>query len=228
METLLEFPETRVLGCLMEKELSTPEYYPLTLNSLQAACNQRTNRSPVTELETDEIARTLEDLRENGLVMRVDLAGSRVPKYKHSAAASWDLSSPELALLSVLLLRGPQTAGELRARTERLHQFEEIGEVVATLDGLAARPVDPMVTVLPLQPGKKESRYAHLLTGPPDQSADPDAPSLVDATVRVREERQRLEEHVRDINEVKDLVHRLTERIDALQNDFDQFKRQFE
>ena len=227
METLLDDDETRVLGCLIEKQLSTPEYYPLTLNSLRAACNQRSNRDPVTAYETDEIAHALEELRGKKLVIRVDLAGSRVPKYKHSAASNLDLSHPELAVLCALLLRGAQTTGELRARTERMFEFEELTEVLTTLDDLASRPSHPMVTVLPRQPGKKERRYVHLLSGPPEV-VEPGSPVLVDATTRVREERQRRENSLQEIAELKAMVLELGDRLDLLQRDFDQFKHQFE
>ncbi len=155
----------RTLGCLIEKELATPQQYPLSINALQAAVNQRNNRDPVVDWDEDAVRAGIEDLKRNELVKAVYARGSRTPKFAHRAAEQLDLDEAQLAVLSVLLLRGPQTPGELRVRTERLHAFASIEEVDATLSRLADHPLLTMVTVIPRQPGQKEARYAHLLGG---------------------------------------------------------------
>ena len=153
----------RTLGCLIEKALATPQQYPLTLNALQAAVNQRNNRDPVVDWDEQTVRDGIDDLKRHELVTAVYARGSRTPKYAHRAAEQLDLDEAQLAVLALLLLRGPQTPGELRSRTERLHAFGAIDEVDATLAGLADHPLLPMVTVVPRQPGQKEARYAHLL-----------------------------------------------------------------
>src|SRR6201997_3112387 len=161
----LSSAEARVLGALIEKEITTPDYYPLTLNALINACNQRSNREPVMDLDEDDTRQALHGLENKGLAGRARSADGRVTKYEHWLGEAFNFSRAETALICVLLLRGPQTPGELRGRTERMHRFEEIGEVLAGLQKLMER--DPaLVAVLPRQPGTKESRYAHLLSGP--------------------------------------------------------------
>ena len=162
---LLTTAEARVLGALVEKEVTTPDYYPLTMNALINACNQRSNREPVTNLDEDDVRQALHGLEAKQLAGRARSADGRVTKYEHWLGEAFNFSRAETALLCVLLLRGPQTPGELRGRTERMHRFEEISDVLAGLQKLMERE-PALVAILPRQPGTKESRYAHLLSGP--------------------------------------------------------------
>jgi uncharacterized protein YceH (UPF0502 family) len=155
----------RVLGCLIEKERTTPEYYPLSVNALASACNQKTNRDPVMTLDEADVTRALERLRSVGLAMQ-SAEGSRVARYAHNLAGKLQLDDAEVALLAELLLRGPQTAGELRARAERMHHFADIAEVEASLRRLIERD-PPLSAKLARQPGRKEPRYQQLLGGSP-------------------------------------------------------------
>jgi uncharacterized protein YceH (UPF0502 family) len=159
--------EARALGALIEKEVTTPDYYPLSLNALINACNQRSNREPVMDLDEEAVRQALHGLEDMGLGGRARNADGRVTKYEHWLGEAFNFSRAETALICVLLLRGPQTPGELRGRTERLHRFDEITEVLAGLQKLMEREPS-LVAVLPRQPGTKESRYAHLLSGAVD------------------------------------------------------------
>src|SRR6478672_11705465 len=167
MPEILNETEARIVGALVEKQLTTPEYYPLTMNALIAACNQKNNRDPVTSLDEATIADTLERLRDRNIVYVFYGSNSRVPKYKHMLPSVYELEPPEVAVIDVMLLRGPQTLGELRSRTERLYGFSGLGEIQETLDSLARRD-DPLITKLERLPGQKDARYAHLLSGPID------------------------------------------------------------
>ena len=167
---VLSAAQARVLGALVEKEVTTPEYYPLSLNALINACNQRSNREPVMDLDEEEVRLALHRLEDLHLAGRARGADGRVTKYEHWLGEVFNFSRAETALVCVLLLRGPQTPGELRGRTERLHRFDEIGEVLAALQKLMERE-PPLAAVLPRQPGTKESRYAHLLSGPVESIA---------------------------------------------------------
>jgi uncharacterized protein YceH (UPF0502 family) len=162
---VLTAAEARVLGALAEKAATTPEYYPLSLNALINACNQRSNREPVMNLDEDYVRQALHGLENKGLAGRARSADGRVTKYEHWLGEAFNFSRAEEALVCVLLLRGPQTTGELRGRTERMHRFEEIADVLAGLEKLIERK-PPLAAVLPRQPGTKEPRYAHLLSGP--------------------------------------------------------------
>jgi uncharacterized protein len=162
---VLTAAQARVLGALVEKEITTPDYYPLSLNALINACNQRSNREPVMDLDEEEVRLALRRLEDHGLAGRARGADGRVTKYEHWLGEAFNFTRAETALICVLLLRGPQTPGELRGRTDRLHRFDEISEVLAGLQKLAERE-PALVAVLPRQPGTKESRYAHLLSGP--------------------------------------------------------------
>jgi uncharacterized protein len=164
----LDAVEIRVLGSLMEKQQTTPEYYPLTLNALLAACNQKSNRDPVMELSEGDVRGALERLRAHALVWPT--LGARVPRWEHSLTRRLELDPATAAVLTSLFLRGPQTPGELRGRSERMHPFASVAEVEATLGAVAARP-EPLVTELPRQPGQKESRWAHLVGGPVEATA---------------------------------------------------------
>ena len=161
---VLTAAEARVLGALVEKEITTPDYYPLSLNALMNACNQRSNREPVMDLDEDEVRLALRFLEDKKLGGRARNADSRVTKYEHWLGEAFNFSRAETALMCVLLLRGPQTPGELRGRTERMHRFEELTDVAAGLQKLMEREPG-LVAVMPRQPGTKESRYAHLLCG---------------------------------------------------------------
>jgi uncharacterized protein len=155
--------EARVLGCLVEKEITTPEYYPLSLNALIHACNQKSNRDPLMNLEEDAVRQALRVLGEQALA-RSASGDSRVAKFEHRLADTFNFTRPETAILCELLLRGPQTPGELRSRAERMHPFEDLSIVQSTLRHLMERE-PPLVKLLPRQPGNKEARYAHLLSG---------------------------------------------------------------
>lgn len=160
--------ELRVVGSLLEKQQTTPEYYPLTLNALVAACNQKSSREPTMELTPEDVRAALERLRADVLVWPV--AGARAERWEHNADRAWELDPPAKAIVTELLLRGPQTPGELRGRAERMHVFASLGEVESVLHRLAAG-AEPLVVELPRAPGQKESRWAHLLGEPPDLPA---------------------------------------------------------
>ena len=189
--------EVRVLGALVEKQRTTPDQYPLSLNALRLACNQSTNRDPVVEFDEATIREALERLSRRRWVRLASGAGSRATKYRHLLDEALDLSGPEVAVLAVLMLRGPQTPGELRARTERLHRFAGPDELRETLERLAARD---LVTGTGRRPGQKEERYAHLLADGPDTVEPVPAPSLEERVARlesdVAELRKTLEQGV--------------------------------
>lgn len=173
MELSLHPMEVRVLGSLLEKEITTPEYYPLSLNALVAAANQKSNRDPVLHLDEGTVEEALTSLRDKGLLLAISGAGSRVPKYGHRISEKLNLGRRQLAVLCELMLRGPQTLGELRTRAERMHRFDDLAEVESVLDNMPE-----LVVKLPRRPGEKEARYAHLLSGPPAVSeAEPATPA---------------------------------------------------
>lgn len=182
--------EVRVLGCLIEKELATPEYYPLTLNSLTTACNQKSNRDPVMALEESEVVRALDGLKMKHVAIQAADSG-RVPRYRHILSERLRFSPAELAILAELLLRGPQTLGELRTRAERMHPFADLAAVEQVLGELAER-TPPLVMRLPRQPGRKESRFAHLLAGEPDLSAEERTAPPEGARLQVMAENERI------------------------------------
>lgn len=181
MNVLLKELEARVLGALLEKEITTPDYYPLSLNALVNACNQKSNRDPVMNLQEDAVREALRVLQDNSLARSVSAADSRVTKYEHRLQEAFNFDRREAAIFCELLLRGPQTPGELRSRAERMHHFDELGEVQSTLQRLMNRE-PALVKVLARQPGTKESRYAHLLSGDveaPDATNANDSPASV-------------------------------------------------
>ncbi|HUG83188.1 MAG TPA: DUF480 domain-containing protein [Euzebya sp.] len=161
----------RILGALIEKAMATPQAYPLSVNALRAACNQTTGRDPITEYDTDHMADGLRELSGQSLVRAAYARRSSTPKYEHMLGPHLEIDDPSVAILGVLLLRGPQTVGELRQRTERLHHFAELGEVQSVLDALSIHPFGALVEELPRQPGRKETRWRHLLGG--EQPGDP-------------------------------------------------------
>jgi len=221
---LLNEVEVRVVGSLIEKQLTTPEYYPLTLNALVHACNQISNRDPVVAYDEKTVAHALESLREKNLVYVFYGSDSRVPKYKHVMTEIFKLAPPELALIYVLMLRGAQTIGELRGRTGRMHDFKDLAEVEATLENLITRDDDPLVTKLPRQSGQKDSRYAHLLAGQvafEEQPPTPRPPRPERAILEARAENEKLA-HLE--TELQTLRTELSE----LRQQFDEFKKQFE
>src|ERR1043165_140723 len=165
---LLTETEIRVLGSLIEKQITTPEYYPLTLNALTAACNQKNNRNPVTSITESEVEEALYTLREKNLAYVFHGSTSRVPKYKHVVPEVMHLSPPEVAAMCVLMLSGPQTVGEIRTRGSRMYEFSGLEEVDETLRTLASRDEEPLVMRLPRQAGQKDARYVHLLSGTPN------------------------------------------------------------
>lgn len=167
MSLQLDEAEVRVLGSLMEKEIATPEYYPLSLNALVNACNQKSNRDPVVTYGEDMAEAALAGLRSKGLAVRISGPDLRVPKHAHRLAEVFNLGRRESAVLCVLMLRGPQTTGELRGRSERLYEFDDLEAVEACLNRLIDWQPEPLVTRLPRQTGYKEIRYAHLLSGEP-------------------------------------------------------------
>lgn len=175
---LLTFEESRVLGCLLEKEATTPDQYPLTFNSLHAACNQSSNREPVVDFGTDTVEEAMEGLRYKKLSILVHQAGARVPKCKHTIENKYPyLTKGQQALLCVLLLRGPQTVGEMRQRTERMHPFADLDRVQRVLDEMAAHTPEPIVRLIPAGGGRRVATYMHTLCG----DDIPNSPSFVEA-----------------------------------------------
>jgi uncharacterized protein YceH (UPF0502 family) len=216
--TILNEIEIRVLGSLIEKQVTTPEYYPLTLNSLTNACNQKNNRHPVTAYSEEQVTQALESLREKNLAYVFYGSTSRVPKYKHVMPEVLHLSHPEVALMCVLLLRGSQTPGELRVNSSRLHNFSGLEEVEQTLASLISRD-EPLVIRLPRQPGQKEVRFVHLLAGPIDVEAFAEAERIATPPrVSNAEQIERLEQKV-DV---------LTSEVERLRQQFEEFQKQFE
>ena len=214
METILSDIETRVLGSLIEKQVTTPEYYPLTLNALTLACNQKNNRNPVTSYSENQVADAVESLREKNLAYVFYGSTSRVPKYKHVMPEVMHLSHPEVALMCVLMLRGAQTLGELRGNAGRLHEFASLEEVETTLNGLISHDSEPLVVRLPRQPGQKEVRFAHLLSG-----------EINIETVAIESERPSRQSGVERLEQKVDA---LTAEVERLKDQFEQFRKQFE
>jgi uncharacterized protein YceH (UPF0502 family) len=205
--------EARVLGSLVEKEITTPDYYPLSLNAILNACNQKSNREPITNLDEDAVRRALHSLDQLGLA-RSAATDARVPKFEHRLQEAFNFHRHEIALLCVLFLRGPQTPGELRTRCERLYQFDDLNAVHSALNLLMKRD-PPLVTVLPRQPGTKEVRYAHLLSGdvretPAQPSPDKPSPSPTSAGPADANRIARLEDEVAALRtEFADLKNQL-------------------
>jgi uncharacterized protein len=217
---VLTAAEVRVLGTLVEKETTTPDYYPLSLNALINACNQRSNREPVMDLDEEVVRQALHGLEELRLAGRAHGTEGRVTKYEHWLDEAFNFSRAETALLCVLLLRGPQTPGELRGRTERLHPFGEIGEVLAGLQKLMERE-PPLVAVLARQPGTKESRYVHLLSGPVEalRAAGPEAStqqSIEQDTGLGAEDNERIAQLEAAVVELRQEMAALRRKIDDL------------
>ncbi len=217
MTTILNDIEIRVLGSLVEKQVTTPEYYPLTLNSLTLACNQKNNRNPVTSYSENEVAHALETLREKNLTYVFHGSTSRVPKYKHVMPEVMHLNPAEQALMCVLMLRGPQTIGELRGNSARLHEFSGLDDVDATVNSLISHDPEPLVVRLPRQAGQKEARFAHILSGevPIETLSEEIAP----ARSRGREDR---------VAAMESEIETLKNEVAQLRGQFEGFKKQFE
>lgn len=200
MDRTLNDVEVRVLGALIEKEITTPDYYPLSLNALVAACNQTSNRNPIVRFDDATVAAALDSLREKGLVHLIDRSESRVTKYRHVLYEAMGMSRPAIAIMCVLMLRGPQTAGEIRTRTNRLYDFSSLEQVDTNLNSLMSSE-PPLIARLPRQTGQKEVRYAHLLSG----------------EVRLTEPEPE-----------PDRIGKLEKEVEDLKRQFEEFRKQFE
>jgi len=213
--------QARVLGVLIEKEVTTPDYYPLSLNALVNASNQLTNRDPVMRLDDEEVHLALRRLEDLGLAGRARAADGRVAKYEHWLGEAFNFTRAETALVCVLLLRGPQTPGELRSRTDRLHRFDEITDVLGGLQKLMERE-SPLVTVLARQPGTKESRYAHLLSGPVESAVAAESVFVprpaVSAAIRTAADDPAQEDRIARLEAT---VAELQQKVDALNRKID-------
>jgi len=212
--TILTDIEARVLGSLIEKQVTTPEYYPLTLNALTLACNQKNNRYPVTSYTENQVSEAVERLREKNLAYVFYGSTSRVPKYKHVMPEVMRLSHPEVAVMCVLMLRGAQTLGELRGNASRLHEFSSLEEVEQTLNGLITLD-EPLVARLPRQPGQKEGRFAHLLSGEINLEALAESERVAAAAPSRR-------------SNLEEKIEALTAEVEKLKEQFEQFRKQFE
>jgi len=209
MDLLLHPVELRVLGSLLEKEITTPEYYPMSLNALINACNQKSNRDPTVNFDESTVEQALHSLRDKGLLLAITGAGSRVQKYAHRISEKLNLGRPELAILCELMLRGSQTLGELRTRADRMHTFDDTDQVQAVIDRLPE-----LIVKLDRRPGEKESRFAQLLSGPPAVSH-----SEPDQSPPPRQDR---------ITTLETEVSQLRNELEDLKQQFAQFRKQFE
>jgi uncharacterized protein len=218
MSTTLNEIEVRVLGSLVEKQLTTPEYYPLTLNALTAACNQKSNRDPVMSLGETEIQAAIDRMRDMNLVYLFYGSGSRTVKYKHMLPSVYELDPAGTAVMTVLMLRGPQTIGEIRDRTGRLFEFRDLNEVQAALDELSKRD-EPLLVKLERQPGQKEARYAHLLSGEIDVSKLPVAAERQSGGGSGSNER---------MEKLEGEVERLSSELTEFKAMFEEFRKQFD
>jgi uncharacterized protein YceH (UPF0502 family) len=204
VEHILNGTEVRVLGALIEKEITTPDYYPLSLNALMAACNQSSNRHPVVHFEEGEVGAAADSLREKGLVHLVDRGESRVTKYRHVLYEAMNMGRLSIAVMCVLMLRGPQTVGEIRTRSNRLYDFTSLEDVETTLNSLMSGE-SPLIVRLPRQTGQKEVRYAHLLSGNVTHS-----------------------ESEEETEPEPDRIGKLEKEVEDLKRQFEQFRKQFE
>jgi uncharacterized protein len=212
--------ETRVLGSLIEKDITTPDYYPLSLNALVNACNQKNNRDPVMTLDESAVREALSSLQEKRMAGPASGADSRVTKFEHRLQEVFNFDRREIAILCVLLLRGPQTPGELRSRTERMYHFDTLEDVVASLDRLAQRE-PPLARILPRQPGTKESRYTHLFSGEPpvDMARAPSSASASTESTSGSPDR---------LSQLEAEVSRLRAELSEVQQQLAAFRKQFE
>jgi hypothetical protein len=214
VDLVLSAVEARVLGALVEKDITTPEYYPLSLNALVNACNQKSNREPVMTLDEETVREALAGLQAHRVAGPAGGADSRVTKYEHRLQEVFNFDRRETAVLCVLLLRGPQTPGELRGRTERMYRFETLEDVQGALQKLMGRE-PPLTKILPRQPGTKESRYAHLLSGEVEGTIEAGAPVRADGEGS-------------GIEELRHEVAELRREVESLKVQFATFRKQFE
>lgn len=221
----LSFTETRVLGSLIEKELTTPEYYPMSLNGLTNACNQKNNRSPKSELSEEEVSSAIEELRSKRLAFRVDLVGSRVPKFQHNAEKELNLIKAERALLAELLNRGPQTTGELNTRASRMFHFDGLSDVEETLSELSERELSLTGLMDPI-PGRKERRWFHKLAPPPKiEEVEGSKPVFVPTADKRLD---LLGENLEEFKELKEEVEALRYEVREIKNELMNFRKEFE
>jgi uncharacterized protein YceH (UPF0502 family) len=216
MDQLLNDADVRVLGALIEKQITTPDYYPLSLNALTAACNQSSNRHPVVAFDEETVLAAIQRLRHQSLVRGIQRMDSRVTKYEQLIAETMDLTTSEVAVMCVLMLRGPQTAGEIRTRSERLAHFDTLADVETTLNALIERSPSPLASRLPRQAGQKEVRYAHLLSG--EVAADtPDANEPIAGASQADR-----------IAALEETTTELRKEVVDLRQQLDEFRKQFE
>jgi uncharacterized protein YceH (UPF0502 family) len=218
MDNFMTVEEARVVGSLIEKEMTTPEYYPLTLNALMAACNQKSNRAPALQLSDTDIVRALDCLRDRRLAWETTSSGGRTPKYGHRVQETLKLQSPQRAVLCELLVRGPQTAAELRIRASRMTDLPDVNHVMTILDELANHVEGPMVVKLPRESGQREERYAHLLSGPVKSESRPGVPEPARQIVAAENAR---------LSKLEAEVASLREDMTALRAEWAAFKNQF-
>lgn len=223
MDQFLTEADARVLGALIEKQVTTPDNYPLSMNALIAACNQTTNRYPVVSYDEDMVMGAIQRLRRASLVRGIQRIDARVIKYEHTAPDVLDLNQRELAVLCVLMLRGPNTVGELRTRTERLASFESTADLELTLQSLMDREKDPLVVRLPKRAGQKETRYAHLLSGEVSNEADDESNA-----VRMNAPAQTSSPSDDRIAALEQKVELLESEVRDMRTQLDEFRKQFE
>lgn len=216
MSQILTETEVRVIGSLIEKQLTTPEYYPMTLNALVAACNQKSNRDPVVSYDENTVMAALDTLRDKNLVYTFHGSTSRVVKYKHMFPNVFELDPAEVAVIAVLMLRGAQTVGEIRGRTDRLHEFTSLPQVQETLDRLAHRD-EPLVVRLERQVGQKDARYAHLLSGEIDVAS---LPVVRERTVSGGQSER--------VDKLESEIESLKSELAAFREEFAEFRKQFD
>jgi uncharacterized protein len=221
MELDLNQIEVRILGSLIEKEITTPEYYPLSLNSLIAACNQKTNRDPIMQLDESEAAQVLDSLKDKRLVWQLSTAGGRVPKFEHNFRSFFKLSDAETAVICVLLLRGPQTVGEIKSRTDRLFQFSSLEEVEKTIQKLSVHPSGPFVTEILRQSGQKEKRYMHLFSSEMVNAINASSEPVSTELKKTKPEDERFAL-------LENQISVLQQELNTLKNDFETFKKLLE
>jgi uncharacterized protein len=214
MDFVLDSVEVRVLGCLLEKETTTPEYYPMSLNALVNACNQKSNRDPMVSYDDETVEDAIATLKAKGLMLTITGAGSRVAKYAHRFSEKLNLGRREIAILCELMVRGPQTVGELKNRADRMHHFNDLDEVESLLDRMGE-----LVTKIPRRPGEKEQRYAHLLSGEPVASASNEADAPEQGQAQSRGDR---------VGVLEAEVARQRDELEELKRQFADFRRQFE
>lgn len=221
----LSFSETRVLGSLIEKELTTPEYYPMSLNGLTNACNQKNNRNPKSDLGEDEVSQAIEELRIKRLAHRVDLVGSRVPKFQHNAEKQLDLIKPERAILAELLNRGPQTSGEINSRASRMFSFDGLSDVEDTLTDMSQRSPSLVGLMDPI-PGRKERRWFHKLAPVPKvEHLESSSPVFVPSADKRLDQ---VEGMIEEFKDLKEEVEALRYQLRELSDNYREFRTQFE